>query len=79
MDRRKFVSVGAVAGTLALRGKPLIAESIRVVDRAEKAREDKQFAIAPFELEETTVADLQSRMASGRMSSHAISQAYLER
>jgi amidase len=79
MDRRKFVSVGAVAGTLALRGKPLIAESIRVVDRAEKAREHEQFSIAPFELDEATVADLQSRMASGRMSSHAITQAYLER
>lgn len=79
MDRRNFVRVGAVAGTLALRGKPLAAESIIGIDGGGERLPKKPFTVAPFELEETTIGDLQTRMASGRTSARAITQAYLNR
>jgi amidase len=79
MDRRDFVRAGAVAGALALRGKPLAVESLTRGETGETATSQKPFTAAPFELEETTIADLQSRMASGRTSARAITQAYLER
>jgi amidase len=75
MDRRDFVRLGAVAGTLALRGKPLSAEV--VTGGAGVARD--RFSIAPFALDETTLADLQAAMASGRMTARSITQAYLDR
>src|SRR4051812_22244851 len=79
MDRRKFVTVGAAVGTAALTGKPLSAEVVeRNGDRA-LASTSKGFRVAPFELEEATLADLQSRMASGQTSAHAITQAYINR
>ncbi|MGH7603305.1 MAG: amidase [Gemmatimonadaceae bacterium] len=79
MDRRNFVRVGAVAGTLALRGKPLAAESIVGIEGVGEAPAKKPFNVAPFELEEITIGDLQARMASGRTSAHAITEAYLNR
>ena len=78
MDRRDFVRLGAVAGTLALRGKPLAAESIAAGPAEARLRENR-FSIAPFALDEATLADLQSAMASGRMTAHSVTQQYLDR
>ena len=71
--------VGAVTGALALRGKPLAAESIATEDRAGARVAKNRLSIAPFELEEATIADLQAGMASGRMTAHSITQQYLDR
>src|SRR4051812_26281103 len=79
MDRRKFVAVGAAVSTAALTGKPLRAEVVERTADASPANDSKGFRVAPFELEEATLADLQSRMASGRTSAHAIAQAYINR
>jgi len=77
MDRRHFVRIGAVAGALAIRGKPLGAEALD--DSAESAPGKDRFAISPFDLEEATLADLQAGMTSGRMTAHSIAQQYIAR
>ena len=79
MDRRNFVRVSAVAGTLALRGKVLAAESIWPNDAAERRTGENRFNVAPFSLEEVTLAQLQAGMASGAMTAHSITQQYLAR
>jgi amidase len=79
MDRRKFVTLTAVAGTAALSGKSVAAEGARAHEDPGAAKSPKPFRVAPFELEEATVADLQSRMASGRTTAHAITEAYINR
>ena len=77
MDRRNFVRVGALAGAMALRGKPLGAEKRDV--GVESMPPADRVAIAPFDLEEATIADLQGGMSSGRMTSHSITQLYMAR
>jgi len=78
MDRRDFVRLGAVAGAVALRGRPLSAEI--VADGVARSRgANDRFSIPPFALEETTLADLQSAMAAGRMTARSITQMYLDR
>ena len=78
MDRRDFVRVGAIAGALAIRGKPLAAGTV-IGDTRSIGRLPKRFEIAPFELEEATIADLQAGMAAGRLTARSITQAYLDR
>ncbi|HET7613679.1 MAG TPA: amidase [Gemmatimonadaceae bacterium] len=78
MDRRDFVRVGAIAGA-AVAAKPMAAGTLmRGIDAKAKI-EAREFPISPFQLEETTVADLAAAMAAGRMSSRSITQAYLDR
>src|SRR5687768_10344236 len=76
MDRRNFVRLGTVAGALALRGKPLSALPVAPVENSHPAA---RHAIADFELEEATIADLQSAMASGRYSARDIVEQYTDR
>ncbi|MFN2637217.1 MAG: amidase [Gemmatimonadaceae bacterium] len=83
MDRRNFVRVGAVAGALTLRGKPLSSEAI---ERSSKGGTrvgvtdtKESFSIAPFALEEATFADLQSGMVSGKFTSRSITEMYIAR
>jgi len=71
MDRRDFVRLSALAGAVAIRGKPLTGQSLLSPKRS--------FSIPPFELEETTIADLQTAMAAGRMTARSITQQYLDR
>jgi len=80
MDRRDFVRLSAVAGTLALRGRPLEAEELL----AESARlsplpRRRAFPAAKFELEEATIADLQSAMTTGRLTARSITEQYIAR
>ncbi|MEO8908823.1 MAG: amidase [Gemmatimonadaceae bacterium] len=78
MDRRNFVRLGAVGGALALRGKTLAGETItRETESA--ARRSEPFRVAPFALEETTIADLQAGMAAGKITAHSVTQDYLNR
>src|SRR3954467_12121696 len=46
---------------------------------ADVASAQEQTRVPPFELEETTVADLQQAMKSGKFTSTSITQKYLER
>jgi amidase len=79
MDRRNFVRLSTVAsGGLALRGKPVAAETLPDRDNV-AANATKRFSISPFALEETTLADLQAAMASGRSTAHSITQQYIDR
>jgi amidase len=62
---------------MALRGKPLVAETRDV--GVESLPRAGRVVISPFELEEATIADLQAGMSSGRMTSHSITQLYMTR
>ena len=79
MDRRNFVRLGAVAGAMAVRGKPLAAESLTNREASESLPAGQRFSISPFALEEATLADLQAGMASGTMTARSITQQYLDR
>jgi amidase len=76
MDRRDFVRVSALAG-VALGGKPLFGETLPG-EAAPKVLK-RRFDAAPFELEETTIGELQAAMASGRMTARSITKLYLDR
>jgi amidase len=78
MDRRDFVRLGAVAGAVALRGNPLLAE-VTPEEGQTLRTAPKNLSNAPFALDEMTVADLQSAMASRRMTAHSITQQYIDR
>src|SRR5205823_4942046 len=58
-------------------GESLAAEPAAVSGAGARAAEPVN--IAPFELEETTVAALHTAMESGRMRAHSITQQYLAR
>ena len=79
MDRRDFARVGAIAGLLAIRGKPLSAEALVGAGQRDAGPTRRPFSIAPFEMEEATVADLQAGMSAGRFTARSITQAYLDR
>jgi len=80
MDRRNFVRLSAVAGALALRGRPLggISPSAAEVEPL-RGLGFPGHSIAKFELEEATIWDLQSGMTAGRFTARSIVDQYLER
>ncbi|MFL5500469.1 MAG: amidase [Gemmatimonadaceae bacterium] len=77
MDRRNFVRLGAIAGAMAVRGKPLAGQPAETATSSAAAK--RGFTIPAFELEEATIADLQAGMSSGRMTARSITQLYLNR
>src|SRR6476661_6459225 len=79
MDRRDFVRLGAIAGALTVRGKPLSAEALTSHGVMAAPVTRRAYGVAPFELEEATLADLQAGMAAGRLTARSITQAYLDR
>lgn len=78
MDRRDFVRLGAIAGAVAIRGKPLSGQAL-MGESVYAPPAPRRFAIPPFELEETTIADLQAGMQSGKFTARSITQLYLDR
>src|SRR6185295_3280513 len=80
MDRRDFVRLGAIAGAgaVVVRGKPLTGQPVALEPGTSTVGAGR-FAVAPFELEEATIADLQTGMSSGRLTARSITQLYLNR
>jgi len=79
MDRRDFVRVGAIAGAMVVRGKPLPGQTLATDESAQPLLAGQRYSASPFALEEATLADLQAGMASGRMTARSITQQYLDR
>src|SRR4051812_715699 len=79
MDRRNFVRLSAVAGAMVVGGKGAVAETLALQSDAKRMLLPRPFRVAPFELEEATIADLQAGMAAGRVTARSITQAYLDR
>jgi amidase len=75
VSRREFLQATAAAAALAPRVGRASGAAAGGADSATASSPSSQ----AFDLEETTVADLQGRMSSGRMTSAAICAAYLER
>ncbi|HEX7174370.1 MAG TPA: amidase [Pyrinomonadaceae bacterium] len=73
LSRRDFLKTGAVGGALALVA-PLAARSSANAENVASHR-----AADSFELEETTVAELQAGMRSGKWSAKELTEKYLER
>jgi amidase len=74
MNRRTFVRNG-VAGSVGL-------ASVSINTAAKEAAPRKSTGSAPlpaFELDELTIAELQSGMASGKFSAHSLARKYLDR
>ena len=76
MDRRDFLRLSAVGAALGFGSESLFAER---TDLASSGRYNARFEVAPFELEEATIDELQRRMASGQLTSRSITQLYLNR
>lgn len=68
-SRRNFLGSAAMLGAAAL----------APVELARASEEHTQSEVKPFELDESTVAELQEGMKSGKFTAHAIAQKYLER
>ena len=79
MDRREFVRLSAIAGAMAVRGRPLAVGTFTDREAFSAGQAKKRFAIAPFELEEATISDLQAKMAAGQLTARTITQQYLDR
>ena len=78
MDRRDFVRLGALAGAVAIGGRPLAGQTMSVGSESITGGKER-FAISPFDLEEATLADLQAGMSSGRMTARSITEQYIAR
>ena len=76
MKRRTFLRAGLASTALAL--SPNVG--LRGAEQNDKDRAAASAApIKPFEFEETTIAELQDAMRSGRHTARSLTQAYLER
>jgi amidase len=73
LSRRAFLGAGAAAGALALVTDAAVAAA---TGHAPDRPHDR---VAPFELDELTVADLQAGMQSGRWTARALTERYLAR
>jgi amidase len=80
LTRRKFLETGVIAGA-ASRALPALLPAKRDGSTAggSAANEPAARESKPFDLDETTVADLQDAMASGKLTAHSIAQKYLDR
>ena len=74
LDRRSFIRTGLRAGAAST-----IVAAAGTVGRSEPASAAQAPAVAPFELEEATIADLQKRMESGQDSARSLVEQYLAR
>ena len=55
MDRRDFVRLGAIAGAVAVRGKPLATEPMTGREASGAIRAGRGSSVPPFELDEVTL------------------------
>ncbi len=82
-DRRAFLSHAAVLGAAAAGGVRPAGEGVWPAPAAAPAPYSAPAVLprarAPFELEEITIAELQSGMASGRYTAKGVVELYLER
>ena len=69
--RRQFLKTG----TLGLSAAALIPQSVNI----QSVNSCLKYDIPSFELDEVTIAELQSRMASGKFSAHDLAEKYLSR
>ena len=78
MSRRHFVGASLAGGALAL-----ARASLPHLDHAHAASPNatrpERYVAAPFELEETTIAELQAGMSSGKYTARRIAELYLAR
>src|SRR5256714_5707405 len=79
MDRRDFLRVSGLAGAIAFGGKPLLGQPFAGDVTPDASSLKRSFHVPPFELEETTIGELQAAMASGRYTARSITQLYLDR
>jgi amidase len=79
MDRRDFVRLSAVASAMAVGGKRLAAGTLAFDAQKMTRSPGRPFDVAAFELEETTISDLEAAMTAGRLTARSITQAYLDR
>src|SRR5215467_16015192 len=73
MDRRRFIRYSLAAGSIGMSGCSLPEGQERQGSQAGNG------AVAPFELEEATIASLQDGMKSGKYTARRITELYLER
>ena len=76
MKRRGFLGCGALAGAANLVPGRLAGSEQPVVGQPAAP---SAFDVPPFELQETTIVEIQQRMASGALTSHRVVQLYLDR
>jgi amidase len=76
MDRRKFLKSGTVAGVAAA---SIAIGSCNSPENNQKTVENPSSGVPDFELDEITIAGLQTRMKSGELTSRAITEMYLKR
>jgi amidase len=77
MKRRGFLGCGTLAGAASL--VPGARRADAGLPAAGQQSVAPSFEVPPFELDETTIAELQKRMASGALSSRRIVELYLAR
>jgi len=70
LSRRKFLGSAAVLGAASLARTPLMMRDKNTAPESD---------VAPFELDEITVAELQEGMKSGKFTAHSVVQKYLDR
>jgi len=73
------VRLSAIAGAIAVRGKAVGGETVLGTPLSHSPDGKARFVVPPFDLEEATIADLQSAMASGKRTARSITQLYLNR
>jgi len=73
------VRLSAIAGAIAVRGKAVGGETVLGTPLSHSPDGKARFVGPPFDLEEATIADLQSAMASGKRTARSITQLYLNR
>jgi amidase len=74
IDRRTFLRCGAIGGSTAL-----MARGVTTAAEGSGPPASTSPAVDRFELDEATIADLQTRMETGTDSAHSIAELYLAR
>lgn len=79
MSRRGFVGSGLAAGALALARAKVPGLDRTAVPLPNGKAVPPRYVAAPFELQDTTIAELQAGMTSGKYTAHQIVELYLGR